>query len=526
MELNFSASQQEVVDSVSGNVFVNATAGSGKTTALVGRIDNLINNHHVPPQNILAVTFSRDARENLVREIAKLPGHAEKVIVRTFHGLAYIIISHHGIIDGMSLMNYAERIKYLEEASEYSYIEPSELSDFISQAKTEMLTPEDPAEKFSHITPRSEWCLAAYKMYEQFKQIDKKFEYDDYINLAIHFLEENPRILESYRQRLEYIMIDEYQDINLNQEHFINLLRSPNNLMVVGDVFQAIYGFRGGKSDYLLNFRQTHEDAKLISMNENRRCTDKIVNAANKIARTIPDSCSSDYVDAVGITTSEVLPQYHECKDEYAEAEFVLDTIRKNNYDPTEVFVLARTNAQLQPILTLFAENRIPVYSKEAKTFLDISEVKSIISYINLSNNPRDNEAFEAIYNVPNRYLGKKFMEKVRSTARRRNISYYEASLYMEQHGKWRYSKGIVQLQNAIKKIQKRKPKSYSTLISGIRKDLKIDDYFKRIKGSEKNSNNVLENLDSFQHICHDITTYAEFTSLLDSIKKSKCADF
>ena len=356
MKLN--NAQQEVIDSISGNIAVIATAGSGKTTVLTKRIENMVN-HNINPSSILAVTFSKKAKESISDKLSKL--NIFNVNVETFHSLALKIIIHKYGNTYKVWTTQWEKEKCIQDICislglcNKDDIPYNEICVFITRQKINMITDnfiysdDDP---FSFDEMRS-----IYLKYEEFKKYKNYIEFDDFLNIANTIIDSFPEEKKYFQSKFEYILSDEFQDISMSQSLLLKKLNDTNT-MIVGDPLQAIYSFRGGKSEYILNFDREYNNTKIINLNTNYRCSNNIVKTANALAEDIPDSKHRYYVKSFANNPDNTNPQYNIYSNEYEEAENIADKIIKisksYDYDYKDIAILARTNAQLTKIQSIF----------------------------------------------------------------------------------------------------------------------------------------------------------------------------
>ena len=325
--------QIKAINKDNGNVAVIATAGSGKTTVIINRIKRLITECSVAPENILAVTFSKKAKENIQN---KLPDECCGVNVETFHSVALKIVQDyaHGtyelwvkswekekclfdICKGLGLCAVKEDMPY------------NDILKFIATQKTNMRKSDNLIYDIDLPFTNSNMKII-YDEYEEYKEHHAYIEFDDLLNMACEIFEESPETLEKYQNIYTYILADEFQDVSLNQALFLKHLSAKNNnLFVVGDGCQAIYQFRGGISKYLLDFDTEWAGADTINLNTNYRCSKDIVTTANELAKYLPESKNKHYVEAMAHKEANSKPIYIECNTASEEANIVADEISK-----------------------------------------------------------------------------------------------------------------------------------------------------------------------------------------------------
>ena len=525
--MNFNKNQQEVINTINGNIAVIATAGSGKTSTLTYRIKNMVQNHNIPPHSILAVTFSKKAKEAIDNKLKSLD--VNYVNVETFHSLALKIIkSAYGNNTYTVWTAYWEKEKTLQEICvnrlnicDKENVPYNELLFFISKQKNGMLKPNDKLIYDTEYSLSNETLQSIYKLYEEYKNQKHYIEFDDFLNLANDALDENKELLKSYRNKFQYILADEFQDISLSQSLLLKKLNDKNT-MIVGDPLQAIYSFRGGNSSFILNFDNLYDDAKIINLNVNYRCSQNIVQTANMLAKDIPDSLHKHYVESIANNGAYTSPIYNHYENDYIEAEAISKKILelKSKYNYKDIAVLARTNAQLQKIETALHSKNTPFSVVDGQLFTELPEIKLLISYLKLSLNTNNDEAFMYLYNKPNRWLDKKFLEETKENAVNKNISLYE-SMFTILRRNWRFKNGINEIESVIRHLKNTKFENIGEELQYLRKILNIDDYVTKGKQADDGSFiEQIENMNTFQDIAKDFTSLVEFINYLDDINK------
>ena len=527
-KMNLNENQIKAINKDNGNVAVIATAGSGKTTVIINRIKRLITECGVTPENILAVTFSKKAKENIQN---KLPDECCGVNVETFHSVALKIVQDyaHGtyelwvkswekekclfdICKGLGLCAVKEDMPY------------NDLLKFIATQKTNMRKSDNLIYDIDLPFTNSNMKII-YDEYEEYKEHHAYIEFDDLLNMACEIFEESPETLEKYQNIYTYILADEFQDVSLNQALFLKYLSAKNNnLFVVGDGCQAIYQFRGGVSKYLLDFDTEWAGADTINLNTNYRCSKDIVTTANELAKYLPESKNKHYVEAIANKDAKSKPIYIECKTASEESNIVADEISKliaNGKKYEDIAVLARTNAQLQYFESEFAKRKIPYLTYSDTSFIEKAEIKLIISYIKLAFDTKTDSAFAFCYNKPNRWLNKAFFDEVSTLAKKKRCSLYDA-MFMIDRRNWRFKNGIDEIYETVNKMQNKRFANMGEIVHMLRRDLNIDDFVSRGKlNDDGRYAEQVENLDTFEDTCKQFKTYAELKSYLLDIQNS-----
>ena len=430
---NLNDEQIEAVKHNKGPCLVLAGAGSGKTKVLTNRIAYLIENG-VRDYNILAITFTNKAAKEMRDRVYNLVGDVASFI-GTFHSLGLRIIrencgylnlpSNFSIIDSDDVLTVIKKIlKDMNlDTKQYS---PSYIRNRISFIKNQMLS-EMELDKFLN-TPRDKIVVDVYYKYNERLIARAAVDFDDLLLMPVRLFEHNKEILEHYQERYKYILIDEYQDTNPVQYKLSKLLASKyKNIFVVGDMNQSIYAFRQADYHNIVNFEKDYANAKTIKLEHNYRSTNNILNAANDVISHNKERkdlrLDSDKGDGPKIT-------YLRSYDEKHEISLVIDEINKlylDGYEPKDVAILYRTNAQSRAIEEVFASKGIPYKIYGSYYFYNRKEIKDLISYLKLIYNDKDEISLRRIINVPKRGIGDSAIKDIELRANLNQCSMYDA---------------------------------------------------------------------------------------------------
>ena len=418
------AQQQEAVFQTEGPVLVLAGAGSGKTRVLTHRTAYLIEEKGVNPYHIMAITFTNKAAAEMRERIDDLVGFgSESIWVSTFHSSCVRILRRYidrlGYDNRFTIYDADDQKTVMKEVCKRLQIDTKKtkeraLLNVISSAKNELISPEE-------FTLRAAGDYAKQKqaqVYREYQQTLKKnnaLDFDDLIMKCVELFKNDPEVLDSYQERLRYIMVDEYQDTNTAQFELVRLLASKyRNLCVVGDDDQSIYKFRGANIHNILNFEQYFPDAKVIKLEENYRSTQNILDAANAVIRNNVGR------KAKALWTQQDAGDKIECKDfdtAYDEAEYIAHSInsfvRKGVFSYGDSAVLYRTNAQSRLLEERFVRENIPYKIVGGVNFYARKEIKDLLSYLKTIDNAQDDLAVKRIINVPKRGIGATTITKV-----------------------------------------------------------------------------------------------------------------
>ena len=430
---NLNDEQIEAVKHNEGPCLVLAGAGSGKTKVLTNRIAYLIENG-VRDYNILAITFTNKAAKEMRDRVYNLVGDVASFI-GTFHSLGLRIIrencgylnlpSNFSIIDSDDVLTVIKKIlKDMNlDTKQYS---PSYIRNRISFIKNQMLS-EMELDKFFN-TPIDKIVVDVYYKYNERLIASAAVDFDDLLLMTVRLFEHNKEILEHYQERYKYILIDEYQDTNPVQYKLSKLLASKyKNIFVVGDMNQSIYAFRQADYHNIVNFEKDYANAKTIKLEHNYRSTNNILNAANDVISHNKERKDlrlySDKGDGPKIT-------YLRSYDEKHEISLVIDEINKlylDGYEPKDVAILYRTNAQSRAIEEVFASKGIPYKIYGSYYFYNRKEIKDLISYLKLIYNDKDEISLRRIINVPKRGIGDSAIKDIELRANLNQCSMYDA---------------------------------------------------------------------------------------------------
>ena len=430
---NLNDEQIEAVKHNEGPCLVLAGAGSGKTKVLTNRIAYLIENG-VRDYNILAITFTNKAAKEMRDRVYNLVGDVASFI-GTFHSLGLRIIrencgylnlpSNFSIIDSDDVLTVIKKIlKDMNlDTKQYS---PSYIRNRISFIKNQMLS-EMELDKFFN-TPIDKIVVDVYYKYNKRLIASAAVDFDDLLLMPVRLFEHNKEILEHYQERYKYILIDEYQDTNPVQYKLSKLLASKyKNIFVVGDMNQSIYAFRQADYHNIVNFEKDYANAKTIKLEHNYRSTNNILNAANDVISHNKERKDlrlySDKGDGPKIT-------YLRSYDEKHEISLVIDEINKlylDGYEPKDVAILYRTNAQSRAIEEVFASKGIPYKIYGSYYFYNRKEIKDLISYLKLIYNDKDEISLRRIINVPKRGIGDSAIKDIELRANLNQCSMYDA---------------------------------------------------------------------------------------------------
>ena len=519
--------QYEAVVNTEGPCLVIAGAGSGKTKVLTHKIAYLIDEKGVLPWNILAITFTNKAANEMKERIELLVGDkAKDMWVGTFHSICVRILrkfidrigfdSSFIIFDSSDQKTLVKRCLKELDIDEKILNDRSCLSE-ISNAKNDMLEPDAYSAKV-HGDFRREKIAEVYEMYQKRLKENNAIDFDDIINYTIKILLENVDVLQYYSDKFKYILVDEYQDTNKSQFTLVTLLASKNgNITAVGDNDQGIYSFRGADIANILNFEKDFPGTKIIKLEQNYRCTGNILKAANSVIKNNEVKYKKQLW-----TENDVgnLPKVYSAKNEYDEGTYIATQIehlrREEKYNYSDFAILYRMNTQSRAIEEILRREGIPYKIIGGLKFYERKEIKDVISYLRLIQNPSDNISLKRVINEPKRGIGKTSLDNIEKLAEDTGISMYEIIKNADQYGLNRVFLNSREFVNVIEELRNKKDDIKISEL--IKETLNKSGYTKALE--EENTieaENRIENLDEF------LTVAIEFE---DESAENKLSDF
>ena len=430
--------QKEAVMETEGPLLLLAGAGSGKTRCITHRIAYLIDECGVKPWNILAITFTNKAAGEMRERVDKLVGFgADQVWVSTFHSLCVRILRRHidrlGFENGFTIYDADDQKTVMKGICKRLNIDTKTYKEraligAVSSAKDELISVReyelDAANDFGKAV-----YAKAYREYQETLQKNNALDFDDLIVKTVELFKNCPEILDSYQERFQYIMVDEYQDTNTAQFELVKLLAQKyRNLCVVGDDDQSIYKFRGANIRNILDFEKYFPEAKVIKLEQNYRSTQSILDAANAVI-----SNNEGRKDKALWTDRGAGNKIHfrSFDNAYEEAEFIAGDIckkvKKEGAAYKDCAVLYRTNAQARLLEERMIMEGVPYNVVGGTNFYARAEIKDILAYLKTVDNGRDEVAVRRILNVPKRGIGAATVEKLEDYAQMRDIGLYDA---------------------------------------------------------------------------------------------------
>ncbi|MBA2796527.1 DNA helicase PcrA [Streptococcus porcinus] len=432
--------QVEAVQTTEGPLLIMAGAGSGKTRVLTHRIAYLIDEKCVNPWNILAITFTNKAAHEMRERALALNPATQDTLIATFHSMCVRILrreaDHIGYNRNFTIVDPGEQRTLMKRILKSLNIDSKKWSErsilgTISNAKNDLLDEKAYESQASDIY--TQIVARSYKAYQEELRRSESMDFDDLIMMTLRLFDQNPEVLAYYQQRYQYIHVDEYQDTNHAQYQLVKLLASRfQNICVVGDADQSIYGWRGADMQNILDFEKDYPQARVVLLEENYRSTKTILQAANDVIKN--NQNRRDKKLWTQNSSGEPIV-YYRANDERDEAVFIASTVSSMCMEMGKSFkdfaVLYRTNAQSRTIEEAFLKSNIPYTMVGGTKFYSRKEIRDLISYLNIVANPSDNISFERIVNEPKRGVGPGTLEKLRLFAYDQEMSLLEASSHL-----------------------------------------------------------------------------------------------
>mgnify|MGYP004554090777 FL=1 len=500
--------QYEAVVNTEGPCLVIAGAGSGKTKVLTHKIAYLIDEKNAKPWDILAITFTNKAANEMKQRIADLIGDdAKDIWMGTFHSICVRIlrrfIDRIGFDSSFIIFDTSDQKTLVKgcmkdlDINDKIFTDRSILSE-ISNAKNEMLEPEQYTARATGDF-RKEKIATVYELYQKRLRENNAIDFDDIINYTIKILMENADVLEYYTNKFKYVLVDEYQDTNKAQFTLVTLFASRHgNITVVGDNDQGIYSFRGADISNILNFERDFPGTRIIKLEQNYRCTGNILKAANHVIK----NNEVKYKKELWTENEDgSLPKVFQADNEYDEGTYIVTQIehlkREEYYKYSDFAILYRMNTQSRAIEDILRRENIPYKIVGGLKFYERKEIKDIIAYLRLIQNSADNLSLKRIINEPKRGIGKTSLEKIEALAEQNGISMYEVIKHSDEYGLNRVFLNSREFVNVIEDLKEKKEEMVISEL--IKTTLRKSGYTKALEAENTiEAENRIENLEEF----------------------------
>ena len=500
--------QKEAVLSTEGPCLVIAGAGSGKTKVLTHKIAYLMQEKNVKPWSILAITFTNKAANEMKERVENLVGDVAKDMwIGTFHSICVRILRRYidriGFTSSFIIFDSSDQRTLVKQCLKQLNIDDKMLNDRavlseISNAKNEMLEP-DAYKLRTNNEMRKETIAKVYELYQKRLRENNAIDFDDIINYTIRILSENPDGLEDYTNKFEYVWVDEYQDTNEAQFTLVSILAALHgNITVVGDNDQGIYSFRGADITNILNFEKDFPGTKIIKLEQNYRCTQNILDAANAVIKHNETKYEKKLWTENG---KGGMITVFRGNDEYDEANFIVENInrlRREEYMTYNDFaILYRMNSQSRSIEDILRRENVPYKIIGGLKFYERKEIKDTIAYLRLIQNPSDNLSLTRIINEPKRGIGKTSLDNVQQIAVQSETSMYDVIKRADEFG---LNRVFVNSREFVSQIEELRAKKDNIKISDLIKEtLNKTGYTKALEDEDTTEAETrLENIEEF----------------------------
>ena len=513
---SLNSTQKSAVEAVDGPVLIFAGAGSGKTRVLTHKLFYLVDEGIFDPEEILAVTFTNKAAKEMKDRVMKLLKRSELPLsIGTFHSICARILREDIQVLGFSkhfaiydVKDQIDLLKVLFEDNDISktLITPNQLRNQISLLKNKIISPDIVERKARTILEKT--ISKIYAQYQKALKLNDALDFDDLLNFPLEIFKKKPSILNKYQKRWKYILVDEYQDTNRAQFQFLTKLAlAHQNICVVGDDDQSIYGWRGAEVSNILDFEKTFSSCRVFTLEKNYRSTQQILNAATAVVMNNDRRENKNLIAANG--SGEALGLI-ETIDEQEEASAIISSIEKeiklNKRNFNNFSILYRTNAQSRALEESFIRQGIPYNIVGSVRFYERKEVKNVLAYLRLVVNLKDTISLRRIINFPARGIGAKTIDKCVQQAEKDKIEFIDVLKKpnkMDIRGK--QANALHEFYNTIKKYHDLSEKlSASELASSLVEEIGI---LSHLKGSPEP-----DAKDRFDNVAELLTSIEEFS--------------
>ena len=529
--------QKSAVESFGKPVLIFAGAGSGKTRVLTHKIAHLIKNKLIDAENILALTFTNKAANEMRVRVNKIvKGKSAMVTMGTFHSICAKLlrseIHHLGYTSEFSIFDTKDQvslIKVLLEPMDFpkNYITPKDLRFKISYFKNRLISPQEAKKKAQIIIDKH--YAELYGQYQKALEKNNAVDFDDLLLLPLQICEKHPKILEKYQQLWKYILVDEYQDTNKPQFMLVKYLaKTHQQICVVGDDDQSIYGWRGADISNILDFEKTFKKCEIFKLETNYRSTSFILDAAYSVVKNNHKRAAKELIANNGKGEKLGLMQTN---DEMEEADAIISALQKEikleKRNFSDFAILYRTNSQSRAIEDAFRRSGIPYNIVGGIRFYERKEVKDLVGYLSLILNPKDTISLRRVVNFPPRGIGLKTVDKCVKEAEKRKVEMIEVLNSPENMGiRGKQADALNMFYNIISKYNELLPKlNAGELVRALVEESGIKKYYHESSSPEDSERfeNVLEfikSVDDFMKRSPDgsLSQFIEEVSLLTDL--------
>ncbi len=512
--------QKQAVNHIDGPCMVLAGPGSGKTRVITYRIANMIINQNIKPTNILAISFTKASSLEMKNRAISITSDArmEKVTYGTFHSVFFRILRFYKNYKVEDLLDERTKRLTLKNILKSMNVENGEDDDVIGQiineisyVKNELMDKRD----FTSEILTSDEFTKVFNLYEEYKESVNKIDFDDMLVKTYQLLVENKQALERVRNVYKYILVDEFQDINKVQFECLKIMANPNNnIFIVGDEDQSIYGFRGARPDFLLQFEKYFENTNKILLDINYRSKKEIIEISNRLIEKNTNRfnknirCSQEGKGNVNY----IIPDDSEEEAALIGKE-IIEEVKKDYMEYTDFAIIYRTNIQSRALVDVFMDMRIPFVVKDTiATIYDHWAAKDILAYLKIALNPNSNKEWVRIINKPFRYISKDSINTVKDEPNFIDALVNKCNLHPKQ------IKTINDLDIDLSYVKSLHPKN---AISYIRTTLDYDRYILEYCTNRKiKTNGLIEILNELESSATHFKTIEEYLTHIDKVKE------
>ena len=521
--------QYEAVVNTEGPCLVIAGAGSGKTKVLTHKIAYLMGEKGIKPWDILAITFTNKAANEMKTRVEGLVGDiAKDMWIGTFHSICVRIlrkqIDRLGFDTSFIIFDTSDQKTLIKQIIKSQNLDDKLYSDKsiqyeISNAKNDMLEPDSYKARVKGDF-RKEKIAEIYEIYQRKLKENNAIDFDDIINFTIKILMDNPDLLEYYSGKFKYVLVDEYQDTNKAQFTLVSLLASKyGNITVVGDNDQGIYSFRGADITNILNFEKDFPGTKIIKLEQNYRCTQSILNIANEVIKNNETKYEKKLWTDNDLGNK---PKIFRGDNEYDEANYIVRQINslkiEEYYKYSDFAILYRMNSQSRSIEDILRREDIPYKIVGGLKFYERKEIKDIIAYLRLIQNTSDNLSLTRIINEPKRGVGKTSLDNIEELSASNGISMYEIIKNADEYGLNRIFANTREFINVIEELRNKKENLKISEL--IKETLQKTGYTKALEiENTVEAETRIQNLDEFLTVAIEFEEESADTSLSEFLE-------
>ncbi|WP_394911391.1 ATP-dependent helicase [uncultured Robinsoniella sp.] len=514
--MSFTKAQSRAITHKDGPMIVLAGPGSGKTTVITERTKYLIQNYGINPMEILVITFTKAAAQEMRQRFLRLMEQEQtQVTFGTFHAIFFGILKHAYHFTGDNILREDLKHQYLKDIIERMNLDIEDEAEFIGNIISEIsLVKNDqiPLEHYYSTTCSENAFRDIYQKYQLRLEKENRLDFDDMLVYTYQLLKERPDILLGWQNRYRYILVDEFQDINKIQYEIVKMLAAPeHNIFIVGDDDQSIYRFRGAKPEIMLNFPKEFRDTKTILLDQNFRCTGNIVKAAELVIRHNQMRFQKNMKE---VKESGDKIELHTFANQPQECAHIIKKVQeyiKEDYQYSDIAILFRTNTDARLLVEKFMEYNIPFKMRDSMpNIYDHWIAKNVISYIHLALGSRERREFLQVMNRPNRYIGRECVDEAQVSLE--NLKKY----YDDKH--WVVER-IEQLEYQLNILKRMTPYAAINFIRhGIGYEAYLNEYadFRKIKVED-----LYEVLNEMQEGAKDFKTFEAWFAHIEEYTKA-----